>query len=231
RLYLGNPGTAAAEVEVPPVAPDEVVEVELLWDTRDLASGSYTLEARADADGTVDESDETNNGGLVTLELVVPTLPDLSAEGLRADSAAVVEGRQVVLTATVVNRGAVLTGGFETAFLVNNAEVGRVTSADDLVSGDLREVSFSLDTLGRPGVLGLEARADPGAGIAESDETNNAAVAELMVEPVSLRAAVATDRIGYGANEPVAVEVTAHNAAEAMVRDLTVRIVDPSGTA
>ncbi|MCP4664145.1 MAG: hypothetical protein GY856_52845, partial [bacterium] len=47
RLYLGNPGTAAAEVEVPPVAPDEVVEVELLWDTRDLASGSYTLEARA----------------------------------------------------------------------------------------------------------------------------------------------------------------------------------------
>jgi len=234
RLFLGNPGTspdapAVAEASAPGLAPGAAASIELTWDARTLPPGVYPLHARVDAGDAVLESDETNNSGVVIVELAAPSVPDLSAESLSVEPALAEEGDAVLVRAAVANRGSGLSGGFAAALRLNNAEIARQTSAADLAAGELRELTFAVDTLGRAGVLALEVVADPGGEVDEGDETNNRAAAELTVTASSLTLSIGTDRFAYRPAEDVAISVLAGNLGADTAGRLGVRVVDAFG--
>ena len=219
----------AAEVEAPALAVGEARELSLLWDTRHHVDASYDLRATVDAEDAVIESEEGNNFTFASGRLVAPVQPDLSAERLRVDPASATEGGTVDLTAEVINRGADLGTPFDVAFRVNGAEVARVTGPT-LASGEATEVSYALDTLGRPGVLALRADLDPSGAVNELDESNNLAFGEAVVSGSGYGLTLTTDRFLYSANTDVAFDLGLSNgeAADANL-DLLLRVVDPSG--
>ena len=233
RLYEGDPSTGLplADWIVEPLAAGQSRSVEVTWETLGRAPGIYPLHVVLDADGELLESDESNNRGLTQVELTGAVLPDLAALDLTATPSTVTAGGVVQLTARLVNRGADLEGSFEAAFVVNSAEVGRVTSLTDLASGEERTLTFDLDTSALVGVQPLAVRLDPANAVAEGDEGNNQANATLTVDASPLRLRLSTDRRSYTADQEVQVSVLASNDGTAPLDGvLSLTVLDSVGS-
>ena len=231
RLFDGPPilGRIAGEVALPALNPAETRVVFVDWDGA-AATGRRLIFAIADADETVVERVETNNQGFTSVTLAEPTKPDLSIESLEIAPVAVSAGTPVTLTAEVMNRGLVLTGGTAVAFKLNNAEVARVPIAETLERGARRTVSATVQTLSLTGHILSEAKADPANAIVEVNETNNSATGYFDVQASGLVANITTDRVAYGSNQSVALAVTAQNSgAGPRTMVLRVTIQDGSG--
>ncbi len=93
------------------------------------AAGAYFLFAKADDDGVVSETSETNN----TSSARVTIGPDLSVPTLTASASTVAAGSAIVLTDTVANLGAGAAGSSVTRFYLSTNAV--------LDAGDLLLVS------------------------------------------------------------------------------------------
>jgi uncharacterized repeat protein (TIGR01451 family) len=225
RLFDGDPasGRVAAEAAVGRLAPGEATTVAIPWDTLGTLPGRHALHAMADADDLLLETTENNNRGLLEVELVEPSLPDLSIEAFAVEPAVAASGETVHLSARVTNRGSPLAAGFPVAFLVNRAEVGRVEVPEALATAEERTVELPWSTAGRQGLLAVEVVADPGGAVAEVNEGNNRAAAELSVTGATLSAAIATGKASYAPGETVAVTATAQNAATDP-RDIELRV-------
>ncbi|MCP4658557.1 MAG: DUF11 domain-containing protein, partial [bacterium] len=215
RLYDGDParGIVLGEALVPVLGVGERRTDTVFWDTHGMI-GLHLVHAVVDPDGVIGEFREDNNRGLVAVELLAPTAPDLTVESFSAEPPAVESGQPVRLVADVRNRGAGVDVGFTVAFRVNNAEAGRVEVPGLLAAGDSRPVELEIGTASLAGVANIEVRLDPDDAIAELDESNNRATAELEVGASGLAVTVATDRLGYGPLETVAITVSAHNLGD-----------------
>ena len=151
-----------------------------------LATGTYYVIARADADDAVIETQETNN----TAARVVVVGVDLIVSALSVSGGA---GNTLVVSDTVVNQG----GGAAIAtvtrfYLSSNATL----DASDVALTGMRAVgplgagasSSGTSTVGipdgvSPGGYYVIALADADAGIAEASETNNTATRSVLVGP------------------------------------------------
>jgi uncharacterized repeat protein (TIGR01451 family) len=231
RLYDGDPALAVVlqEAALAALTPGQTSTVTLAWDTLG-ASGTHVLHAVADPGTAIAESDETNNEGLVAVPLNAPTLPDLAVGTLQTSSSDVPAGDPVQLTVRVTNRGVSLAGGFAVAFRVNGAEEGRVSSPAELGTGESRDITFTLQTLGRSGVFALQAAADPANAVSEQNETNNVAAASLRVSPATLSLSLKTEKLSYQPGQEVRFQLTATNGGTAAQgATLQLRVIDAPG--
>ena len=231
RLYDGSPITGAllAETQVAGLGLGESLTVPLTWDTLGF-SGTRLVHAVADPDGEILEQEEGNNSGLTSVELTLPTLPDLHLESLELDPSAVEAGASTVARIVVRNRGADWTEGFEASFRVNGSEVGRQLSPTVLRNGETVTIEQTLGTNSLGGNVAVQARVDPDGNVAEADESNNTANASLTVTTASLNATVATDRVAYQPGDTVAIDVTVENLGTTDREPVLVaRVVDALG--
>ncbi len=215
RVFDGSgPGARQiGETQVPTLAPGEQTTLgSVLVDTLGIAAGLHSLRFTVDPLDVVPEVEEANNTALVQLTLGASTKPDLQATTLVAQPAAVTAGQPVLLRAEILNRGVARDTGFEVAFRVNGAEVGRVEHPAAIASGERVTVEYQLSTFGRQGTLLLASAADPSNLIAEESESNNAASTTLSVLGSPLTLAATTDKSRYKPSETVQVTIFAVNA-------------------
>ena len=232
RVFDGSgPGTRQiGETQVPTLAPGEQSTLGVSVDTLGIAAGLHSLRFVVDPLDAVPEVEEANNTALVQLTLGGPTKPDLHATTLVAQPAAVTAGQPVLLRAEILNRGVARDTGFEVAFRVNGAEVGRVEHPAAINSGERVTVQYELSTFGRKGTLLLASAADPSNVIAEESESNNAASTTLSVLASPLTLSATTNKPRYKPSETVQVTISAFNAGTAPAAvTLVVAIKDPLG--
>ncbi|MEM8963154.1 MAG: CARDB domain-containing protein, partial [Acidobacteriota bacterium] len=231
RLYDGAPGAGAVigDTALPELAPGASTTVELTWDSLG-ATGLHLLHVEIDPDDTLVELDEANNGGLVSVDLVTPTSPDLTITDFTISPSTVTAGSAVLLRAEVLNRGATLGGGFAVAFRVNGAEATRVSTPASLANAETTTLETFLPTGALGGTLPIEARVDPDDVISEIDETNNRADGTLIVEGSSLAVQVTSAATGYGPGEDVDITLTiTNNGTTSLDETLDLRVTDAGG--
>jgi hypothetical protein len=143
-----------------------------------LAAGTYTIIARADANGAVTESSETNN----TRSIAVLVGPDLIVSSFTGPSTAS-RGQTVSVRDTTKNQGASSAGASTTRFYwsrnstwdSSDVALGArsvPTLAAGASSGPVN-TSVKIPAGVAAGTYYLIARADAGSAVAESSETNN----------------------------------------------------------
>lgn len=153
----------------------------------DTPAGSYYIFAKADGDGTVPESVETNNtrGALLRIG------PDLTVTSVSIPSLAA-SGATLSLTDTTTNSGAGPAGASATAWYVSSN--GSLDGADTRLSTDRAvpalgpgqaSVGTTMATLPQlaPGTWYIFAKADDALAVPESLENNNTKYATTKVGP------------------------------------------------
>jgi len=174
-----------------------------------LSPGIYEVRVRVDAEGAVEELDETNNELITTLTVVASRRPDLAfvmpeAPVYVISPTNLESGQTVHITMQVVNIGDVAAGPFvvefstylqgmsipATASLITLPEV----SVAGLEVGEAEEISVYLNT-GRSmplhaGTHTILVRIDPDESVVERDETNNTTSFPLFVGGPDLTADV-----------------------------------------
>jgi len=150
------------------------------------AAGAYFLFARADDDGVVSETNETNN----TSSARVTIGPDLSLPTLSASASSVAAGAAIVITDTVANVGAGAAGPSVTRFYLSTNAVfdagdllltpGRSVPAIAGGTSSVGSTSITIPPATAPGTYYLFAKADGEAAVEESVETNNVSAARFL---------------------------------------------------
>jgi subtilase family serine protease len=191
------------------------------------APGSYLLIAKADADGLVSETLETNNTRTDTITIG----PDLMVSALAAPTAGGA-GMAITVTDTTKNGGGGSTGIPTTTsfYLSTNSTIG---------AGDVLLGSRTVTTLA-PGVSNaapttltippstaagsyyIIARSDDGAAVAETDETNNTRAVLIRLSP-DLLVTVLTVPATAAARSVISVTETTRNQGQGTASATTTR--------
>lgn len=146
--------------------------------------GTHELAARVDPMDVVPELNETNN--VARLQVTIPfggvnrsELPDLTIDTITWEPAQPKAGDDVVITATVVNKGNdTVAGAFTVAFLVDGSPLDSATTKG-LGDGPLKLVSRPWKAT--PGKHTLRVEVDPEGTVQEREEGNNLAFAVVDV--------------------------------------------------
>ncbi len=153
-----------------------------------LSAGTYYIVARADADGAVAETSETNNTAVRAIQVG----PDLVISALQVPSIAAA-GSVVQVTDTVKNQGAGAAGASTTTFYLSvNASLdtsdtlldgSRTVAALSAGSSDTGTTAVTIPATVAAGTWYIFAKADGGNAVVETSESNNAAVRAVQVGP------------------------------------------------
>ena len=150
------------------------------------AAGAYFLFARADDDGVVSETSETNN----TSSARVTIGPDLSLPTLSASASSVAAGSAMVITDTVANAAGGAAGPSVTRFYLSTNAVfdagdllltpGRSVPAIGAGTSSAGSTSVTIPPGTAAGTYYLFAKADGDGAVGESVETNNVSAARFL---------------------------------------------------
>jgi subtilase family serine protease len=173
-----------------------------------LAAGAHSLEAAADINGQVAESDEGNN---TKTGSVVGFLPDLHVNGIMPDQEPA--GTDVTVYVQVRNAGYVPAGASQTRVRLNGSTVCASLATGALDAGGSTIVACHLGVLpiGEPQV---EACADVGGAVVEGDEGNNCVTETVTIVGPDLVVTAIDPRRGT-AGEPLIVNITVRNQGAA----------------
>ncbi len=233
RFYLSSNGLLdAGDVElglraVPALAAGAISSASTtLTIPPGTAAGAYYVVAKVDADGTVAETQETNNVAFAFLQIG----PDLIVSALSAPSTAA-PGGTITVTDTVRNQGGSPAGASTTRFYLSS---NGLLDAGDVELG-LRAVpalaagatSSASTTLTIPpgtatGAYYVVAKVDADGTVAETQETNNVAFAYVQVGPDLVLSAVAAPSTA-GAGGTITVTDTVRNQGGSPAEGSTTR--------
>jgi subtilase family serine protease len=178
----------------------------------DVTPGTYWIGAIADDQGTVTESNESNNAlaasNSTTIEGSGPTQPDLVVTEVTAPATGTV-GSSIALTSRTENQGGEATGAFEVGiYLSTDTNIELSDRRIAYCSAESLDAGYALNCSGNvtipatvtPGTYWVGAIADDGGTVTESNESNN-----------DLAASNSTAIEGSGPTQPdlVMTEVTA----------------------
>ena len=156
-------------------------------------TGLRTINATADVNNAITESNETNNN--ITQQVTVGTtgLPDLSVSNLVVPSNPQI-GTTYPVTFTVTNSGSANAGSFVVSLMDGTISIGQQTITS-LASGQSTTVSFNW-TPTLTGLRTINATADVNNAITESNETNNNITQQVTVLTQSLTNLLTTNQQG-----------------------------------
>ncbi len=157
------------------LAPGESRNVTFVWTPE--GAGEFNLTASVDPMNAVNESDETNNQEVITIDVIERTW-DVAVSGLSAPGN-VIEGDSFTVTANISNLGNQNLTTNVTLY-VNGTEIE--TRAVSLVPGDSTLLDFNL-IFNDAGDYDISVVADPSNALNESDETNNQMGVIVTVAP------------------------------------------------
>ena len=155
------------EVELADIPPGGSAAASFMWR---VVPGEFTLIARADAQGAIQESDEDNNsvevpyGATALADLVVTSI------GWEPDRPAIDE--EVTVAVTVHNQGVGNALSSDVRLFADDTGHGEAVSLSALSAGDSTTVSFPWTA--QIGLHTFSASVDDSGSVHESDETNNA---------------------------------------------------------
>lgn len=136
----------------------------------EISGGNHTIQAYADYNNAITESNEANNTSAKTFTWTGD--PDISIQSLTASTATPVVGERVTFNVTIANYGnADANKTFQTDILINNAQFAYLTITG-LSAGQKATGTFSV-IFGESGVYTILLKADSSNVIKESNENNN----------------------------------------------------------
>ena len=130
--------------------------------------GTHTLRFVADADGEVNEADETNNAVQASF---TTRLPDLVVDAITF-SAPPTLGQETTATAQLRNLGQAVSGGFNIRWVLDGVEAGR-GSHRSLAPGETSDDNVYFTFTATSGTHTLRYEADVDGHVPESNEGNN----------------------------------------------------------
>ncbi|MBI4286474.1 MAG: leucine-rich repeat domain-containing protein [Chloroflexi bacterium] len=149
------------------------VAVSQTWIAR---SGGHNVRVTADDANAVIEADESNNALVRNTPAVA--YPDLWVSGVTWQPQTILHGKIVTFSATVENKGGATTREFLVRFEVNSIVIGA-----QKVSGLASSITVNQPWVASVGAQNVRVTADSSSVVAESDETNNIALATLPAIP------------------------------------------------
>ena len=132
--------------------------------------GAFTVTARANADGRIEESDEDNNEH--TVDYDATALADLIVTGMVWKPERPVIGEEVTVTVTLNNAGDGDALVSDVQLYIDDVDHGEAAALPRLSANDSGTVSFNW--IADMGMHTFSADVDHGDLVVESDETNNA---------------------------------------------------------
>lgn len=174
RVHFYIDGTSLGFLALPEIEASASVTRTFSWKSQD---GAHEIEARADPDGEVIETDESNNDK--TIIFSIPP-PDLLIEEMVLSPEEPKKDEPIIVRVTVRNRGEGRAAPTLLRLYSNSAPIA-VKEVPEIDSGAKATATFDL-VLGE-GLYLLEAVADSDRSIAESDEENNNSLVEVDIQP------------------------------------------------
>ncbi len=242
KLSNGNPASGGAWIGLPQtitnISAGGSAVLTFSFDTLGHA-GQNILYVSLDPDSTVVEATRENNIALVSINVQAPTLPNftITTDGIQTVPANPREGEQVIVTATVTNRGAA-TGNVPVRIAVRSDELGvgsEVYGETKIIYpilslGQSATVTAPFDTAGFAGQRSIVVTIDPANLITESDKTDNSASKPIFIQSAGLTSSVLLDKPAYQANENMTATITTSNStADARSLFLTMAVKDSAG--
>ncbi len=185
-----------------------------------MTAGTHIIKVVTDTDGTVSETDETNNTKLFTV--VVPP-SELTVTSFNTVPTAISTGGTTKFVAVIKNSGRT-TGSFDVSFTANGVQVGTLKTISSLgenasitVTSDAYTVAYADNACG----IAAEVTADAGNSVTESNEADNSKQLTLSsdLKPYQLG-----NEIGSAGN-PAIVRVNTTNQFYPAVRNIGYRDV------
>ena len=207
------------------------------YDTAQLL-GDRSIQVVVDPNNYIAESNEEDNSALKALTVASVPKPNLTmlAANIGFDPALPTQGDLVTVTAVVLNNGSaradhalvqfvdVTNGGFN--------PIGKEQFVETVPVGGSAMAQAVYDTSGKAGRRKIEVLVDSNNLIAETDETDNDAVATLNVHPSPIaNLVVEPSGIGFDPlhpteGTPVTVTVTVYNRGDAAAKQVVVQLLD-----
>ncbi len=174
RVYFYVDDSSLGYQELPEIAAAATVSKTFTWTSQD---GAHEIKAVVDPSASVVETDETNNQK--TIVFAVPP-PDTVISSMTVSPEEPVEGDNITVLVTIKNLG----DGLAAPTLVRLYNNGSPIAIKDVPEIDPDTVSTKTFTVTAwEGDFALEAVADSGQSIAESNEANNKKLVALNVLP------------------------------------------------
>ncbi len=174
RVYFYVDDSSLGYQELPEIDAAATVSKTFTWTSQD---GAHEIKAIVDPSASIIETDETNNQK--TIIFSIPP-PDLVIEEMTVSPEEPMEGDNITVLVTIKNIG----GGLAAPTLVRLYNNGSPIAIKNVPEIDPDAVSTETFTVTAwEGDFALEAVADSGQSIAESNETNNKKLVALNVLP------------------------------------------------
>jgi subtilase family serine protease len=224
RIQVKNQGTVTAEASITsssldgsPACQDITTtsiaagqSVIVQCDLGTLTAGNHAAAATADAGAAIAEADETNNSLSVNFTVSEPPTYDLVVDAVTFTPSQPVSGESVTAHVVVKNVGNAAAAASVTSTSVDGSDQCAAIATSTIAAGGSVTVDCALGQKST-GTYSIEACADAGAAIGESDETNNCRTASLTVSAPPAQADMVIDAITFTPSAPVDGQaVTAH---------------------
>lgn len=224
HIQVKNQGAAAAQATITSSALDSNPActsisttsidagqtVIVLCDLGTLAAGNHTAGATADAGAAIAEADETNNSLSVNFAVNEPPTYDLVIDTITFVPSQPVSGEAVTARIVVKNEGNATAAASVTSTRVDGSvQCGNIATGTIAAGGSVTvECALGPKTTG---TYSIQACADAGSTIAESNEDNNCQTVSLTVSEPPAEADLVIDEISFTPSAPINGQaVTAH---------------------
>ena len=252
---LSGGGGIGQPVTIASIPVGGSASVEFTYDTTDKA-GERRIQATADPENAIAESNEENNRAVKLLKVRTPeekppAQPNLlvTASDISFNPASPVAGDTVTITLRLRNDGtADVTAPlvrFEDATGDTPELIGDATISGTLKAGGTADALIVYDTTGKEGERTIRVTADPDGAIEESNEEDNQASKPLTVAPTSAASAgqpslalqpnlvvqaqdVAVGLASPASNQLVRLTATVLNRGSQDAANITVHVMDVS---
>jgi uncharacterized repeat protein (TIGR01451 family) len=246
---LSGGGVIGQPVTIASIPMGESGSASFSYDTTDKA-GDRRIQASADPNNAIAESDEENNRAAKVLKVrtpdeTPPAEPNLvvTASNIEFDPASPTAGDTVTITLRLRNDGTAdatdVLVRFEDATGDEPELIGDVTITGTLKAGGSGDAVIFYDTTGKEGTLTIRVTADPDGAIEESNEEDNQASKtltlgaageasgeqpNLVVQPADVAVSLASS----ANNQLVRVSATVQNRGETAAQGISVHVMDVS---
>jgi len=238
KISNGNPASGGVWIGLPQtistIDAGGSAILTFFFDTLGQA-GQNILYVSIDPDSAVVEATRANNIALVSIDVQPPQLPNfvINTNSIQFVPANPREGEQVIITATVTNRGAAA-GNVPVNIGVRGqgSGVSEENYSDTriiypiLSLGQSATITTTFDTAGLAGQRSIVVAIDPANAITESDETDNDGTMPVFIQSAGLTSSVLLDKAAYLANENMTATITLVSGAtdtRSLVPTITVK--------